>query len=68
MSKLIAKLLEEIEAESERERAAKLAEIGEHVCRPRRVVKLSGSWVECETCGEPMMETNVLRMITRDKV
>lgn len=69
MDKSITKLLEEFEAQRERERAARLAATGEHVCRLRRLFRFSGLHAEvaCETCGEPMRETSVLEEIIRIK-
>jgi len=56
----IAEILEQCRLESEAERTQELARIGEHVCRPVRVVKFSGVLVRCEVCRKPMRETSVL--------
>lgn len=56
------------EAERTLKRAAKLERIGEHICRPVRRRKFSGELIECETCGEPMRETSVLKQIARRKI
>jgi formylmethanofuran dehydrogenase subunit E len=61
----IAEILEQIEREREAERTLELAQIGEHTCRP---VRRYPNRVVCETCGEPMRETSVLRQIARKQV
>lgn len=66
----IAEILEECNREREVERTEKLAHIGEHVCRPRRLFRFSGLHAEvvCETCEEPMRETSVLSKINKKQL
>lgn len=68
MRPTIEEILEECRREHDAERALELARIGEHVCRPRRVARLTDESIVCETCGERMRETSVLEQVTRRRL
>ena len=71
MRPTIDEILEECRRERDAERVLELvqlkARIGEHVCRPRRVGRFSGSSIVCEVCRERMRENNVLNQIKRNR-